>query len=142
MKKARAILSVITATLLVVSTISFSLEKHFCLGQLVDISLLSDASCAAKNSAATHCDDAELDSLNCCDNQVSVVEGQDLETTVSQKSVDLKKAKQSAISAAAVWVKDLLFSIVNKQVSSFEQPPNSSLYPSTETHIALETYLL
>lgn len=138
----RAIISIFIAALLVVSTISFSLEKHFCLGQLVDVSLLSDASCASEDSTSTHCGDAELDSLNCCDNQVSVVEGQDLETTVSQKSVDITKAKQSAISAAAVWVKDLLFSIVKKQVTSFEQPPNSTLYHSTETHVALETYLL
>ena len=62
------------ALLVLISTLSVSIEKHYCGDHLVDIALFSDAEKCGMNSG----DDGESSMAeNCCKDIVDLIEGQD-----------------------------------------------------------------
>ena len=142
MQKVKAITSSLLALVVLVSTLSFTLEQHFCLGQLVDVALFSDASCGMEHSTSDSCD-ADLKEVDCCDEKHQVIEGQDHEATVkNSKSNQVKQPTEGAINIAATWIKNLLFSIVENNFSAYLSPPDKTLYPSASYQAALQTFLL
>lgn len=83
--------AIVMAFLVIFSTLSFSVEKHFCGTMLVDIAFFSSSD--ACGSEAKICEEEMSSMMNamgdsCCTNQKLTVEGQD-ELKISFYSLDL-----------------------------------------------------
>ena len=75
--------SVVLALLLMLSTISFTVEKHFCRGALVDVALFTDAKgCGMEMNTETK--------NSCCKEEKDIVEGQD-ELKISINDLNLEE---------------------------------------------------
>lgn len=68
------------ALLVLFSTFSFKVEKHFCGEFLIDVAFIGDA-----NDCGMHAEKASPKKKNCCKDEVHYIEGQD---ELQQKSVD------------------------------------------------------
>lgn len=67
--------SITLALLVLVSTMSFTVEKHFCGSILVDTAIFTEAeSCAGMDMSKN--ETTENEKYNCCKNEVEVVKGQ------------------------------------------------------------------
>jgi len=75
--------SVALALLVMLSTISFTIEKHFCGGTLVDVALFTDAESCGKEMPSDF-------KKPCCKDEVEVVEGQN-ELKVSLNDLNLQE---------------------------------------------------
>lgn len=58
------------AVLVLFSTVSFTVEKHFCGGNLIDVAIFSEAKKCGENMEQTS-------KKSCCKDEVEVVKGQD-----------------------------------------------------------------
>jgi len=73
------ILSTLMALLLLLSTISWKVEKHYCMGRLIDVALFSEAeSCGMNMFLVNHDEGLKETKKICCDDEVIIVEGQDV----------------------------------------------------------------
>ncbi len=64
------------AVVLLLSTTSWKVEKHYCMGHLVDVAFFVDAQdCGMVMSTETQ-PKSTLDKKSCCDNEVVAIEGQ------------------------------------------------------------------
>ena len=64
--------------LLLLSTISWKVEKHYCMGRLMDVALFTNAdSCGMGMSASMKKETISETKNSCCDDEVVFVEGQD-----------------------------------------------------------------
>ncbi len=70
------ITAVLLAFLLVFSTFSFAVEKHFCGDYLVDVSYLGNASLCSDTSDDSCDSKVQVKKKNCCKDEVLKVEGQ------------------------------------------------------------------
>lgn len=78
MKKVfHSIISVAIALLLVVSTISWSVEKHYCMGHLMDIALFSEPDSCGMGAGMAENTGEDKSSSSCCNDEVLVLGGQD-----------------------------------------------------------------
>lgn len=85
MKKAvQKSLSSLLALLVLVSTFSFTVDKHFCGSMLVDLAVFSEAETCGMEMDS----EMGLAEDSCCTNQKTAVEGQD-ELKISFQSLDL-----------------------------------------------------
>lgn len=73
------------ALLVLVSTMSFTVEKHFCCGELVDFSLFSDVEKCMDNASSLM--EVSLIQEDCCAYAIDVVHGQD--NVVTHSDTDL-----------------------------------------------------
>lgn len=66
------------ALLLLLSTVSWKVEKHYCMGRLMDVALFTDAeSCGMDMSMGIMEENVNETKNSCCDDEVVFVEGQD-----------------------------------------------------------------
>ncbi|MHA7056357.1 HYC_CC_PP family protein [Aquimarina sp. M1] len=83
------IASLLLAFLVLLSTISFTVEKHYCGRFLVDVAVFSKAKdCGMKMMDHTDSHEIELKKTSCCKDKITVIEGQD-ELKVSFDQIDL-----------------------------------------------------
>lgn len=81
--------SLLMALLVLFSTMSFTIDKHFCGNILVDKAIFSEAeTCGMEGDLATGIEMASGDENMCCSNETIAVDGQD-ELKISFKSLDL-----------------------------------------------------
>lgn len=81
--------SVVLALLVLVSTFSFTVDKHFCGSFLVDMAVFSEArTCGMSMHTGSEAVDKAMAEDSCCTNQKVQVEGQD-ELKISFDSLDL-----------------------------------------------------
>ncbi len=87
---ANKIASVSMALLLLASTTSWKVEKHFCMGHLVDVAFFADAEDCGMSMSEVNDDNTTLQQENsCCTDEVIFVDGQeDLTTAFENLSVD------------------------------------------------------
>ncbi|CAM1363678.1 HYC_CC_PP family protein [Tenacibaculum xiamenense] len=81
--------SVFLALMLILSTISFTVEKHFCGDSLVNISFLGDAG-ACQDEPDDDCADSllTLEKDSCCKNEITYLEGQyEINKAIKEKSL-------------------------------------------------------
>lgn len=78
------------ALLLLLSTISWKVEKHYCMGRLMDMALFVDAANCGMDMEVSSIDIPQLEKENsCCDHEVLVIEGQDnLKISFNELDVD------------------------------------------------------
>lgn len=77
-------ISSVLALLVLVSTFSFTVDKHFCGNMLVDLAIFSEADTCGMDMQS----EMGLAEDSCCTNQKTAVEGQD-ELKISFNSLDL-----------------------------------------------------
>lgn len=75
LKSFHKVFSIAMALLVLLSTISFSMEKHFCGDTLIDTAIFSKVNSCGTDMASTTLKTAEKDS--CCKDEVEIVKGQD-----------------------------------------------------------------
>lgn len=114
------------AFMLLFSTLSFTVDKHFCGETLVDFAFFHDAeTCGMENVDSSNKDlsseDCNFKKKNCCSDEQTLIEGiDDLTQTPSKISFE-----QTVFIASYILSTQQLFDIVNKENSSFKDysPP-------------------
>lgn len=69
--------SVSMAVLLLLSTISWTVEKHICMGQVLNVAWFHSAEDCAMDAGLVLSDDSSLLIKHCCDNESFTMQGQD-----------------------------------------------------------------
>lgn len=72
------IFSLSLAILILVSTSSFTIEKHFCEGFLINFSLFNNLEKCDDIPCADKCQNENITDADCCSDVIDVVEGQDV----------------------------------------------------------------
>ena len=123
MKKAfYNILAVSMAFLVLLSTISFTVDKHFCGSMLVDLAVLSKAeTCGMEMSGGTDVDANTVMKDSCCSNIKVEVAGQD-QLKLSFESLNFN---QQVFIASFVYSYSNLFEALPQQIIPFKDysPP-------------------
>jgi hypothetical protein len=72
------ITSIVMALLLLLSTISWKVEKHYCMGRLMNVALFADVeTCGMDMADVMDVEDFGKTKPSCCDDEVIFVDGQD-----------------------------------------------------------------
>lgn len=70
--------SLLMTILLLLSTTSWKVEKHYCMGHLMDVALFTDVdTCGMNMSAADNTETLNESENSCCNDEIIFVEGQD-----------------------------------------------------------------
>jgi len=69
--------SVSMALLLLLSTISWTVEKHLCMGRVMDIALFDHAEDCGMEAGLALLDESSQITKHCCDNESVTMQGQD-----------------------------------------------------------------
>lgn len=86
------ITSIIMALVVMFSTMSFSINKHYCMDHLVDVSVIFPAeSCGMDMMASPEAEGEQLKSTPCCSEVHIAIEGQDEINTADAVSVEINK---------------------------------------------------
>ena len=108
------------ALLLLLSTTSWKVEKHYCMGHLVDVALFTDVEvCGMNMSIASKTQELNAEKSSCCDDQVIFIEGQD-DLKISLDNIDIKK---QFFFQVFTFGYDHLFQIVEEKPLAREQYP-------------------
>jgi len=109
------------ALLLLLSTVSWKVEKHYCMGRLMDVTLFTDAeSCGMDMSMAIVEDNVGETKNSCCDDEVVFVEGQD-DLKISFNDLELEQ--QSFLVAFTNFYYNSFLDFSNRLRSNEKYPP-------------------
>lgn len=125
------------AMVVMFSTMSFSINKHYCMDHLVDVSLILPAeNCGMDMIITDTTDSEELTATPCCSDEHIAVEGQDEISTTSAVSIDIDKV----FATAFVYSYVLLFEPEIQDQPEFKayQPP----LITRDLPVLFETYLI
>lgn len=89
------------AFVVIASSFSFTIEKHFCLGKHVDSAVFTDTSCDPHHSKCNNCHEVDSHESNhkknsnpgCCERDVIAIIGNDYQITIPE-SFTFKKVEQ------------------------------------------------
>lgn len=108
------------AILLLLSTTSWKVEKHYCMGQLMNIALFTDVdTCGMNVSDIANDENLEEIENSCCDDEVFFVDGQD-DLKISFNDLD---TYQQTFLIAFKYVYSSLFKVQTEQLVPNEQYP-------------------
>ena len=112
--------SISLALLVLVSTMSFTIDAHYCGNILVDKAILSKAQTCEMHQHMS----SEKES-SCCDNEVETIEGQDI-LQFSKAEFDLNIPLEYTV-LSLIYFRDL--DVFEKQIDEFQfyNPPQYSL---------------
>jgi len=85
MTKIRPILSVALAGLVLISSTSFMVGMHFCMGQIQNVALFGKADGCEKEKKLPPCHRHET--LPCCDDEILTHDGQDVNATFAKLEI-------------------------------------------------------
>ncbi|AXT56825.1 hypothetical protein D1815_14135 [Aquimarina sp. AD1] len=138
MKKSfQKIVSISLACLVLLSTLSFTVEKHYCGRFLVDVAVFSKAKdCGMEMMSHSLDHNIEIKKKSCCKNEVIVVEGQD-ELKISFDQIDFPQ-KMIFISFFNSYQHLLVPKKENNLIFKEYSPPERI----TDFFILYETYLI
>ncbi|MEO8773532.1 MAG: hypothetical protein ABI263_09540 [Gelidibacter sp.] len=86
-KNSHKVFSITMALLVLLSTVSFTMEKHFCGDTLIDVAVFSKAnSCGMEMDAISI---AVLEKKSCCKDELEIVKGQDKLKKASFEDLDV-----------------------------------------------------
>ncbi len=129
------VFSTVLALLVLVSTLSLAIEKHFCGGQLVDVAVFTDIKkCCGDEEMDTS---LEMIKKSCCENEIDIVEGQDDLTIKTLDDLD-DIQKQVLISYAISYV-NLYESLPKKIIPHKDYSPPLL---TRDIQVLVETYLI
>jgi hypothetical protein len=110
------IASFLLALLVLFSTFSFKVEKHFCGDFLIDVSFIGNA-----DDCGMHGEKAPIKKKNCCKDEVNYIEGQD---ELQQTSVDeFDFFQQQFVVSFFVYKNNLLLENNSNKIYFKDSPP-------------------
>lgn len=113
------IASVLLATLVLLSTVSWTVDKHLCMGRVMDVSLFTEAEDCGMELAMEAIDKKASDN-HCCDDESFTIIGQD---DLKHSSVDLDLEHQMFLVAFAQSYLHLFVPLQDRPVTNAEYPP-------------------
>ncbi|CAM1350906.1 HYC_CC_PP family protein [Tenacibaculum crassostreae] len=115
--------SILLAFLLLFSTLSFAVEKHFCGDFLVDTSYFGEAESCIIETITTDSGVKKVKKKRCCKDEVEKIEGQD---ELQKLSIDKISFQQKIFIISYAVSYDLLFKSLEKQFIPHKNynPPN------------------
>ncbi len=114
------ILSIVMTFVLMFSTMSFTVDMHYCGNTLVDAAIFHKAeTCGMEMQKATTGSECSITKKNCCSNEQIVVDGQD----ELQLSVDKISSDQQVFIASFVYTYINRFDGLQENVTSFSEYP-------------------
>ncbi|MEM8765667.1 MAG: hypothetical protein AAGD88_17765 [Bacteroidota bacterium] len=127
--------SIIMAVLVLLSTISWSVDKHLCMGRVMDVSFFSHADDCGMETALSLLDE-DTEKPGCCDDESFVLTGQDdLKLTWS----DLDLEQQTFLVAFSTSYLDLFVPLKELPVPHEEYPPPILV---REIHVLDQVFLI
>ncbi|MEW7277881.1 hypothetical protein ABW636_04745 [Aquimarina sp. 2201CG1-2-11] len=131
------IASVLLATLVLFSTLSFTVDMHYCGSRLVDVALFKEAkSCGMEQmQKLLSCGDT-VKKKSCCKDKQVVIEGQDdLKDTVTKLTLD-----QEVFATSYIYTYQNIAPDVISSITSFigHSPP----IPDKDFQVLYETFLI
>ena len=129
------IMSLLMAFVVLFSTMSFTLDMHYCGDTLVETAFFHKAKGCGMEMEKPSTEGCAITKMNCCDDEQLVVDGQD----ELQLSVDKISFEQQLFIASFVYTYINLFEGFDNKVSSFEKykPPLviRQIYKIDETYL-------
>ena len=129
------IMSLAMAFVVLFSTMSFTVNMHYCGDTLVETAIFHKAKGCGMEMDKPSTDGCSITKKNCCDDEQLVVDGQD----ELQLQVDKISFEQQVFIASFVYTFINLFEGLDKNVSSYEEykPPLviKQLYKIDETYL-------
>lgn len=117
------IVSITMALLLLLSTTSWKVEKHYCMGRLMDIALFSDVDSCGMDMGSMSIENDDISENSCCDDEVIVLDGQD-DLKLSLDTLDIEK---QSLWVALIYSYTTSFYVQNVQLVPHEQYPPPQL---------------
>lgn len=109
------------AFFMLVSTVSWTIEKHYCLGTVVDVALFHEAdTCGMDMGSLNDGITLNTDSISCCSDEIIFVPGQD-DLKISYHDLDL--GQQFFLVAFTGYYLDLLQPVLQPLVPHAHYPP-------------------
>jgi hypothetical protein len=120
-KVSHKIVSLLMAFVLLFSTMSFTINMHYCGETLMDSAIFKKAETCGMEMENPLTDSCSISKKNCCSDEIFVVDGQD----ELQLQVEKISFEQQVFIASFVYTYINLFEGLDKNVSSFEEykPP-------------------
>lgn len=123
------------ALMLLLSTVSWTIEKHTCMGRVMDVALFAKAQDCGMNAAMHAMEDESLEN-NCCGEETLTLQGQD-DLKISFNDINLEQ-------------QFFLIAFTNTYVGSFtsveQQSGTNEYYPPPllikDIHVLDETFLI
>jgi hypothetical protein len=129
------ILSFAMATVVLLSTMSFTVDMHYCGNTLVDTSIFQKAKTCGMEMEKPSTEGCSITKKNCCSDKLIVIDGQN----ELQLKVDKVSFEQQVFLATFVYTFINLFEGLENNFSSFEEykPPLviRQLYKIDETYL-------
>ncbi len=131
------IASITLACLVLFSTLSFSVEKHYCGQFLVDTALFSKAKdCGMEKMSLPDNMDTEVTTKSCCKDEIVVIEGQD----------ELKKPFEKLNLSQQIFIITFTISYLERFITSDKESIGFKEYSPPKLvkniHVLHETYLI
>lgn len=124
------------AFLVVLSTLSFTIEKHFCGDNLIDISLFANAKTCGMETAPDSCDTKTV-KKSCCKDEIKLVKGQD---ELKANSLDDVKFQQQFLLQTFIYSYiDFFESLPKKTIPNKDYSPPDLFY---DIHVLDEVYII
>lgn len=115
------IFSLALALLLLASTTSWRVEKHFCMGHLVAVALFTEARSCGMDMEMDSDTAIESDELkSCCSQEVIIIDGQD---KLKLSFNDINLDQQFFLVALTAYYLDLFPAHTDRNVSNTDYPP-------------------
>lgn len=129
--------STLLALLVLFSTFSFTVEKHYCGDFLVSVSYFGDGEDCSGEAGEEDCDDPEvIKKKNCCKDEVEQVQGQDdLKNTVEK--FDIQK-QQFIVAFLSSYYNLFVENYEQTNTNEFYSPPNLDL----DLQVLHEVYII
>ena len=128
-------MSLIMAFVVLFTTMSFTVNMHYCGGVLVETALFHKAEGCGMEMGNPSTEDCSSTKMNCCDDKQIVVDGQD----ELQLQVDKISFEQQVFIASFIYTYINLFEGLENNVSSYEEyiPPLviRQIYKIDETYL-------
>ena len=118
------VLSVLMALLVLFSTISFTIDKHYCGSTLVDVAIFHKAkTCGMEMQQSTANRECAVTKNNCCKEEQIVIQGQD---ELKFSTIEDLNLDQQIFAATFVYTYSNLFESLPKKIIPFKDysPPN------------------
>jgi hypothetical protein len=120
-KVSHKIMALVMAFVVLFSTMSFTIDMHYCGDTLVDTAIFHKVKTCGMEMQKPSAEGCAITKKNCCNDKQLVVDGQD----ELQLQVDTISFEQHLFIASFVYTYSNLFEGLDKNVSSFEayEPP-------------------
>ncbi|WP_090120016.1 HYC_CC_PP family protein [Lutibacter oricola] len=130
------IMSILMAFVVLCSTMSFTINTHYCGDKLVDSAIFSKAeTCGMEMELATSTNECSVSKKNCCSDEFEKIEGQN----ELQSSIDTISFEQQVFITSFIYTYVNLFESIDSEVSLYDEDQSPlvcrKIYKLDETYL-------